>query len=144
MTQEKTYICFDFGKKRIGVAVGQTLTRTSSPLCTIEVNKGQPDWDSITKLVNQWRPYALVVGKPLNMDGSGQKMTTASNRFTDQLEERYKLPVFQADERLSSYEARLRKNSGKDLDPVAAQAILETWLFENSGKIDKSDIINQN
>jgi putative Holliday junction resolvase len=144
VTQENTYICFDFGKKRIGVAVGQTLTNTASPLCTVQVKKGLPDWDNITDLIEKWQPSALIVGKPLNMDGTGQKMTTAANQFTKQLQERYNLPVYQADERLSSYEARQRKNSDSDLDPVAAQAILETWLIENSGKINNGDIISQN
>ncbi len=144
MTQEVTLICFDFGKKRIGVAVGQTLTGTASPLCTISTSRGQPDWNAITDIINAWQPSALVVGKPLNMDGTGQKMTTAANRFAKDLEERHKLPVFLADERLSSYEARWRKNSDIDLDPVAAQAILETWLAENSGKVIKGDIIRKN
>jgi putative Holliday junction resolvase len=129
-------------KKRIGVAVGQTLTSTASPLCTIHAKQGLPDWDKICELVSKWSPDALVVGKPLNMDGTGQKMTKESNRFTEQLKERFKLPVFQADERLSSYEAGLRTRSSNDLDPIAAQTILESWLTENSGKINNGDIIN--
>ena len=142
MTQEITLLCFDFGKKRIGVAVGQTLTRTASPLCTIQVNKGIPDWDSISELINSWSPDVLIVGKPLNMNGSGQKMTTAANRFFTQLEERFDMPVYQSDERLSSYEARLRKKTDTELDPIAAQVILETWLSENSGNHNNGDIIN--
>lgn len=142
MNQEITLLCFDFGKKRIGVAVGQTLTRTASPLCTILVNNGVPDWDGVSELIKSWSPDALIVGKPLNMNGSGQKMTTSANRFTRQLEEKFELPVYQSDERLSSYEARLRKKADTELDPIAAQAILETWLSENSGIHNIGDIIS--
>ncbi|MEX2354007.1 MAG: Holliday junction resolvase RuvX, partial [Gammaproteobacteria bacterium] len=93
MTNTLTLICFDYGKKRIGVAVGQTLTGTATPLETVPVKNKVPDWDRITRIIDEWRPAALVVGRPLNMDGSGQSMTSASNRFVRQLNERFDYPV---------------------------------------------------
>jgi putative Holliday junction resolvase len=130
VTETLTLIGFDYGKKRIGVAVGQTLTRTATPLGTVPVTNGIPDWDRISKIIQEWRPAALVVGLPLNMDGTSQAMTRESNRFVRQLSERYQYPVYRADERLSSYEAKSRLQDTRNLDPVAAQAILETWLSE--------------
>jgi putative Holliday junction resolvase len=124
-------LCFDYGEKRIGVAVGQTITRTASPLETVNVIKKIPDWESITRLINNWQPVSLVVGVPLTMDGSRQDMTEAASRFIRQLNGRYHLPVYEIDERLSSYEAKQRLGSSWSIDPVAAQAILETWLSEN-------------
>jgi putative Holliday junction resolvase len=126
-----TLIGFDYGKKRIGVAVGQTLTGTATPLETILVTRGEPDWDRISKLIREWQPAALVVGLPLNMDGTSQSMTRDSNRFVRELSERFNYPVYRADERLSSYEAKSRLKDTRNLDPVAAQAILETWLSEH-------------
>ena len=139
----KTLICFDYGKKRIGVAVGQTLTDTATPLDTVGVNKGVPDWDKISDIFQDWKPDALIVGKPLNMDGSGQTMTRASNNFAEELCSRFSYPVYRADERLSSYEAKIRLKNTKNLDPVAAQAILETWLTENPGPGQTSDTIQK-
>jgi putative Holliday junction resolvase len=141
VTGTRTLICFDYGKKRIGVAVGQTLTASASPLKTIPANSGIPDWDAISRILDEWQPDALVVGKPLNMDDSGQAMTRASNTFAKELSERYSLPVYRADERLSSYEAKFRLKDTYNLDPVAAQVILETWLSENSEPKFNNDTI---
>ena len=141
MTGARTLLCFDYGKKRIGVAVGQTLTATATPLKTISVNNGNPDWDAISRTIEEWQTDALVVGKPLNMDGTGQPMTRASNVFAKELSERYGLPVYRVDERLSSYEAKLRIRDTYNLDPVAAQVMLETWLSENSEQDSKDDTI---
>jgi len=143
VTETLTLIGFDYGKKRIGVAVGQTLTRTATPLETVPVTKGVPDWDRISKIINEWRPAALVVGLPLNMDGSSQAMTRDSNRFVRQLTLRYNYPVYRADERLSSYEAKSRLQDTRNLDPVAAQAILETWLSENPSPKPAADTVTQ-
>ena len=93
MTEVRTLLCFDYGKKRIGVAVGQTLTATATPLKTISVIKGTPDWDTISQTIEEWQTDALVVGKPLNMDGTGQAMTRASNDFANELSQRYHLPI---------------------------------------------------
>jgi putative Holliday junction resolvase len=128
--QPETLICFDYGEKRIGVAVGQTITATATPLETIQVRNNQPDWNRISRLIEQWRPAALVVGQPLNMDGTRQLLTDLAERFARQLEGRYHLPVHLADERLSTYEAKDRLQDIHNLDPVAAQVILEAWLLE--------------
>ena len=128
----KTLIAFDFGEKRIGSAIGQTVTRTAAPLETIPVRGTRPDWSAIDRLIDAWKPDALVVGLPLNMDGSEQWITAHARRFANRLQGRSGLPVHLADERLSTREAWTRlieSGSRRDgPDPVAAQVILEGWL----------------
>ncbi len=139
----RTLLGFDYGRRRIGVAVAQELTGTASPLATVAtMQSGKPDWGAIEKLVQTWRPDALVVGIPLNMDGTVQGMSRAAQRFANQLHERFRLPVHTADERLSSVEAkyRLRAAEGRSAEDrvdyrdqvnmVAAQLILQTWLTD--------------
>lgn len=130
-----TLLCFDFGKKRIGVAVGQSITGTATPLETINNRHNRPDWKRIRQLLDAWRPDALIVGIPFNMDGSNQEITEAAKKFSRQLEDRFHLPVFGMDERLTTFEARQRSQDAAALDAVAAQVILETWLAENNDKI---------
>jgi putative Holliday junction resolvase len=128
----QTFLGFDFGRKRIGVAVGQRRTRTATALRTVRARDGKPDWPAIAALVEEWQPDALVVGIPYHMDGSEQAMSAAARRFCRQLEARYRLPVHEADERLSSYivENRLteRDQAATDTDALAAQVILQDWL----------------
>ncbi|HSW93098.1 MAG TPA: Holliday junction resolvase RuvX [Gammaproteobacteria bacterium] len=127
---------FDFGLKRIGVAVGQTVTQTARPLMTLKAVEGEPSWDSLDKLRNTWQPDAFVIGIPLNMDGTEQPITHAARRFAKQLKERFQLPVYEMDERLSTKDARERlfaEGGYKALqhgqvDRVAAQLILQNWL----------------
>ena len=132
MQETKTLIAFDFGEKRIGTAIGQTVTGTAAALETVPVRKMRPDWDAIDRLVDTWRPDALVVGLPLNMDGTEQWITTRARSFARRLEQRFGLPVHLADERLSTREAWTRLvESGsrrRGPDPIAAQIILEGWL----------------
>ena len=123
-----TLLCFDFGTKRIGVAVGQTLTDTASPLEIISVRNNRPDWERIGALISQWQPQALVVGNPLNMDGSRHPVGAVVDSFARKLHGRYRLPVLRADERLSTVEARARQQNSDAVDHVAAQVILEGWL----------------
>ena len=125
-----TFLCFDYGEKRIGVAVGQSRTETASPLTTIDVTRNTPEWSQITRLIDEWQPQAMVVGLPLTMDDGRQPLTESAQRFARQLEGRYRLPVHMADERLSTWEAKARTQSTDNLDPVAAQIILEGWLRE--------------
>ncbi len=129
-----TLLGFDFGPAKIGVAVGQTLTGTASPLETLRAVQQRPDWDGITRLIETWEPDALVVGIPYNMDDSEAEPAPRARRFARQLEGRYHLPVHLVDERLTSIEARrdyLRKPKRiEELDAVAAKLILETWLHE--------------
>lgn len=132
----KSLLCFDFGTKRIGVAVGQTITQTATPLQTVRNKNNRPDWNNIEKLIDEWQPDALVVGLPLNMMDEVQEMTIASEKFMRQLHGRFHLPVYSIDERLSSFEATQRTGKTTDIDPVAAQAILETWFAENRNKCE--------
>jgi len=130
----ETLLAFDYGEKHIGVAVGQTLTGTANPLETIRVTRTSPDWSAISRIVKTWQPNALVVGLPLNMDGSEQTVSRRARRFGDQLLGRFQLPVHLVDERLTTREARDRLategRAGSDDHPVAAQIILESWLNE--------------
>jgi putative Holliday junction resolvase len=128
----QTLLCFDCGIKRIGTAVGQTITSTATALEIIKTINNKPDWDSISRLIKEWGPDRLIVGKPFHLDGSRQEMTNIAERFSRQLEGRYKIPVEMIEEQLSSYEARRELKSTYDLDAVAARLILETWLSENT------------
>lgn len=126
---------FDFGIKRIGIAVGQELTGTARELETLTSPDGGPDWQGISRLINEWRPNALVLGLPLNADGSDHEVTRLARRFGNRLKGRYNLPVFTIDERLSSIEAeRQLAEQGRfdkeDVDKLAARIILESWLAQ--------------
>jgi putative Holliday junction resolvase len=134
----RTLLGFDFGTRRIGVAVGQELTRTATALVTLTSRDGGPDWAAISRLIEEWQPAALVVGLPLNLDGSESESSRLARRFGNRLAGRYNLPVFTADERLSSSEAEaLLADQGRfdkaDIDKLAAQLILQGWLEANNG-----------
>jgi putative holliday junction resolvase len=124
----RTVLAFDFGLKRIGVAVGEPELRTAHPLPAI----GQ--FSQIEKLVEQWRPAALVVGRPTSVQGEAHAMTRQAEDFARRLERRFKLPVARIDERFSSVEAesRLRGTRARksEIDSVAAQLILEQYFAE--------------
>jgi len=132
----RTLLGFDFGTRRIGIAVGQELTGTARPLATLTSRDGGPDWAAIGRLIEEWQPAALVVGIPCHMDGSEMELTRLAARFGNRLRGRYNLPVFTVDERLTSAEAEalLREEGsrfGKEaVDQVAAQLILQSWLDE--------------
>lgn len=135
--QAETCLGFDYGTRRIGVAVGQDLTATASELASIDAKDGVPDWTAIEKLIEYWRPKALVVGLPLREDGSDSEQTERARRFARQLHGRYGLPVHLQDERLSSRRAEellrgrqrgRREDRRKKVDRVAACLILEDWL----------------
>ena len=110
------------------MAVGQTLTDTATPLEIIPVRNNRPDWDRIGALIRQWQPQTLLVGNPLNMDGSRQQLTARADTFAGKLRGRFRLPVLRADERLTTVEARSRRKDRERMDHVAAQVILEGWL----------------
>jgi putative Holliday junction resolvase len=138
MHSYKVLLGFDFGTKRIGVAVGQTLTGSARPLTTLKSNNMQPDWERIGRLIDEWNPDALVVGIPLHLDGSEQELTRLAKRFGNRLSGRYNLPVLHVDERLSSYEAELElgnqnaKYDKAEIDMVSAQLILQSWFEQNT------------
>ncbi len=131
----RTLLGFDYGTARIGVAVGQELTATATALATVRARDGKPDWPAITRLMEQWQPDAVVVGLPLNMDGSFHDLSYRAQRFGNQLHGRYNLRAYFMDERLSSLEAerelrgKSRKVRAADIDKVAAKVILESWLM---------------
>ena len=136
MSRARTLLGFDFGMKNIGIAVGQELTRTANPLTAIKARDGIPDWDRIQKLLEEWRPDLLIIGLPLNMDGSEQAMTAAARRFGNRLHGRFNIPVEWQDERLSTYEAldqmgihsKMDSRQRSDVDQLSAQLILQSWL----------------
>ena len=129
---ERTYLCFDHGEQRIGVAVGQSVTSTATALEIIKVTRGKPDWNRISAILRQWKPDELIIGHPLTMEGERQAATDAAEKFARQLHGRYHLPVHLCDERLSSREAQNHLQDSYDVDAVAAQLILETWLIDNT------------
>jgi putative Holliday junction resolvase len=141
MTAATTALCFDYGTRRTGVAVGQRLTGTARPLTTIGMPQGSPDWDAIDALLREWRPAQLVVGRPTRMDGTPVPMTEAAECFARDLGERYRLPVALVDERLSSRAAetllREQRAEGRrgridkaEIDRYAAALLLEDWLAQ--------------
>ena len=136
---QQTYLGFDFGMKYIGIAVGQSVTRSATPLTTLKATNGQPDWSKLQTIIAEWQPTALVVGLPLNMDGSEQVVTAHAKRFANRLNGRFQLPVHVVDERLTTVEAKqqLFEEGGykalqkTNIDSYAAKLILESWLNEN-------------
>jgi putative Holliday junction resolvase len=133
----KKYLCFDFGLKRFGVAVGTDLLKTASELKPISAKDGIPDWQKIEALVDTWKPSGFVVGLPLNMDGSQSEMSLRATKFGKRLKGRFNKPVAMMDERLSSFEAKAKvKEKTKkfvdfgdhSVDGAAACLILESWF----------------
>ena len=133
-----TIIAFDFGYRRIGVAVGQTLTGSATPLAVVPV-ASKPDWQAITDIIKEWKPAAIVVGLPLAEEGGETDMSKGARRFGRQLHGRYGIQVLYEDERLTSFGAEerfvdarargeMRKKDAAFKDAIAAQIILETWL----------------
>jgi putative holliday junction resolvase len=132
-------LSFDFGLKHIGIAVGQTITQTAQALTSIRAQNGIPNWNEVAELIKTWKPHALIVGIPLNMDGTEQPLTRAATKFSHELKNKFSLPVHHVDERLTSVEARaqlfeeggyraLKKSA---IDSLAAKLILESWLQQN-------------
>lgn len=139
LTSHGTILCFDYGERFVGVAVGDTVTGIAHPLETIDAEAAARRFAAIARLVADWQPVRLVVGLPLSLDGEEHELTRRARRFERQLEGRTGLPVALADERLSSADAaaRLREvgrggRRNKDLvHPVAAQIILQAYLDES-------------
>ena len=130
MPNDDLVMGFDYGTKKIGVAIGQLLTNTATPLAIVKANNGKPDWASIGNLVNEWQPKRFVVGLPINMDDSESEMSLKARRFSRQLNGRFAVPADTMDERLSSFEVR---NARKDaIDDLSAVVILESWLRQQS------------
>ncbi|WP_435103044.1 Holliday junction resolvase RuvX [Arhodomonas sp. AD133] len=135
-----SYLAFDFGLARIGVAGGERITASAHALTTLAAQQGAPDWAAVEALIEEWRPAALIVGVPRHTDGSDSESTRAAERFARRLAGRFALPVHTVDEALSSHEAgerlaatgrpvRHRRDKSR-LDAVSAAVILETWFSE--------------
>lgn len=130
-----TLLGLDYGSKRIGVAIGQTITGTARPLTQID----SIDWSGLQALVKEWQPGAFVVGLPINMDDSDSKISKAAKQFAKKLQQKFELPVHLSDERLSSREALERlelqgntKPSKAEVNAMAAAVILQSWLRQYS------------
>ncbi|MFW9274984.1 Holliday junction resolvase RuvX [Glaesserella parasuis] len=132
----QTVLAFDFGTNSIGCAVGQSITGTAQGLSAFKAQDGIPNWEQIGKVIAQWQPDLLVVGLPLNMDGTEQPLTQRAKKFANRLNGRFNLPVKLQDERLTTVEAKseifarggfkaLKK--GK-VDAISACLILESWF----------------
>ena len=130
---------FDFGTQKIGVAIGQKLTQTASPLPEIPAKDGQPRWETVAALIAEWQPDAFVVGIPFSEDGTDNALTKRARKFGNRLHGRFGLPLFTTNEHLSSYDARdqIQQYSGRaaksnrQIDSVAAALIIETWFAES-------------
>jgi putative holliday junction resolvase len=140
----KIVLAFDFGLRRIGVACGDTVSRSASPLDAVAAGRDGPRWQQIAALLRDWQPGLAVVGLPYNVDGSDSDMTIAARSFAAELARRYLLEVALVDERYSSREAEARLKTAResglrrrrvvkaDVDAAAACVILERWFSEKT------------
>ncbi|NKI18478.1 Holliday junction resolvase RuvX [Spongiibacter sp. KMU-166] len=136
----KHLLAFDYGLRWIGCAVGQSLTGTASPLTALRAKDGIPRWEDIDALLREWKPDAVVVGLPLNMDGSLSDMSQRARKFGNRIHGRFGIAVYFADERLSSFEAKgalleqggNREFKDRGVDSLSAVLILESWFREQA------------
>ena len=132
----RSVLAFDFGLAQIGVAVGNTLLRSTQPLAILRAREGIPDWQALAQLVRDWQPDLLLVGDPLNMDGSDSELCERARKFARRLHGRLGLPVTMVDERLTSFEAKqVSREQGhrgdykrRPIDSQAAELVLQSWL----------------
>ncbi len=135
-TREVTVLAFDFGTRRIGVAVGNTLLRAAHPLVTIEGDANDVRFAAIAALIEAWQPAQLVVGVPVHADGAAHVMTSRARRFSRQLAGRFGIAVVEVDERYTTAAAELAqagqggRHARGQRDQVAAQLILQAWFDE--------------
>lgn len=135
-----TLLAFDFGTKSIGVAIGQRITCTARPLTALKANDGTPDWEQIGRLLKEWQPEAVVVGLPLNMDGTEQLLTARARNFANRLHGRFGVKIMLQDERLSTVEARaglfdrggFRALTKGSVDSASAVIILESYFDQHA------------
>ena len=139
MSNLRLLLGFDYGTRQIGVAVGQVITGQARELCVLKAQNGVPDWQQIEALLKEWQPDALVVGLPLNMDGSPSEMSERAEKFARRLHGRYQLPVHTHDERLTTYEAKGQRLAQgqrggyreRPVDAIAAALLLQGWLEQH-------------
>ncbi|MFT3805842.1 Holliday junction resolvase RuvX [Arenimonas sp.] len=146
MMQASTLLAFDVGARRIGVAVGNTISMSAREVGVLDVFEAGPDWPALDRWMREWRPDGLVVGDPATLDGGDQPIRQRARAFAREVRRRYGLPVEQVDERTSSIEAAQRFAAGRaagarkrhqasTLDALAAVIILERWLSEPDARI---------
>ena len=137
---QRTVMSFDYGLSQIGVAIGNCMLATTQPLAVISAKDGQPQWQVLDDLIKEWRPDMLIVGDPLNMDGTASEFSVRAHKFARRLHGRLGLEVALVDERLSSFEAKHNSREQghrgdykrQPVDSLAAELILRTWLAENT------------
>lgn len=135
---QRTVLAFDFGTKSIGVAIGQEVTGTAAPLSALKARDGIPDWQLIQNLMDEWQPHCVVVGLPLNMDGTEQPITLRAKKFANRIAGRFNKSVHTWDERLSTADAKAalfelggyKKLTKGKIDSVSACVIFTSW-YEN-------------
>ena len=133
---QRTLLGFDFGTRSIGVAIGQRITGTARPLAAIKAQDGTPDWNVIARLLKEWQPETVIVGLPLNMDGTEQPLTARARNFANKIHGRFGVPITLHDERLSTVEARaglfehggFRALNKGSVDSASAVVILESYF----------------
>lgn len=133
-------LAFDFGTRQIGVASGQKLLKTANPLTILRAKDGIPNWNELKKLIDDWMPDQILVGLPLNMDGSESQFCLRARKFGKRLHGKYGVEVAMVDERLSTFTAKNQlqtknqkyKHKKTLVDDIAAVLILETWLADPS------------
>jgi len=128
----RTVLAFDFGLKNIGVAAGQSISRTATAIATLGARDGTPDWSAVDALLAEWRPHVVLVGLPLNMDETMSEMGERAAAFAQRLRERYALEVVMVDERLTSVAARELSREPSARHAIAARLIAETYLNAGS------------
>jgi len=132
------FLGIDFGMCNIGVASGQKITATATPLCIVHAKHGVPNWADFDKIIEEWKPAALIVGVPVDLDGKEQWITKLAKDFIADLEKRYKLPVYGVNEQLTTKSARERIFAAggfkalkkTEIDSIAAKLILEGWFLK--------------
>ena len=129
-------IAFDYGEKKIGVAVGQTSTNTSSPLQIIFNKDNKTNWISISSLLDEWKPDLILLGKPLNMDGSESEIMKKVDKFYKELKSIYDADIEFVDERLTTFEAQeiLKDEKHDNVDAHAAKILIDNWFDINKEK----------
>ena len=135
----ETVLAFDFGLRKIGVAVGNTLTKTTMPLDIIYTKNGNTPWSDIENLLEDWKPLSVIVGDPINMDDTFSEMSGKARKFAQRLHGRFSVKVLMIDERLSSFEAKSffqNRFGGKidsdNIDSFAAEIVLKSWMVETT------------
>lgn len=132
----KVLLAFDYGTKNIGVASAQTITKTANSLPGLKAKNGIPDWNQIEKLLQEFKPDLVLVGLPLNMDGTESELSTRAKKFANRIHGRFSVKVEMIDERLSSFAAKgevISQGGSRDyknnpVDSIAARILLEDWL----------------